>query len=483
MPRPDPAGPRPGRFARLSLRARLMVIGVSGVALALSAGGVGLYATLTVSVDATLDNEALTSGREVAALVAEGRLPTPVPVSGAQLIQVVDGSGRVIGGSVSADRLTPLLRPAELSAALAGNAVQVSGARAGLSGPLRARALPAGPPDSGASVIVALQVGDVLTSRAALRNGLLVAIPLLVLALALIAWRVIGWTLRPVERLRLEAERISGRDRAERLGVPPAADEIRALAVTLNKMLDRLAGARGRQQSFVADAAHELRSPLASMRTQLEVADRLGDGGSLPADLAADVDRLSALVEDLLLLARADADTRGPTDPTVFDARGWLAAIQTGYANARVPVTLRPGPPVAVRADPAELRRAVGNLVDNAVRHASSGVWLDVARMGGATVDVAGNAAESCDTEGEVVITVGDDGPGISAADRERVFDRFTRLDDARDRDAGGTGLGLAIVRELVTRAGGTVGFDSRDGDGSAASSLVATLRLPSPPD
>ncbi|MDX6320428.1 MAG: hypothetical protein QOF52_286 [Propionibacteriaceae bacterium] len=452
-----------GRFARLSLRARLMVIGVTGVVVGLAAGGVGLYAVLTITVNRTLDNEALASAREVAAMVDEGRLPAPVPVSGAQLIQVVDNRGRVVGGSVGADRLTPLLRSDELARALGGSAVQVSGARAGLSGPLRVKALAAGPADRRASVIVALQVADVLTSRAALRNGLLISIPLLVLALALIAWRVIGWTLRPVEELRLEAERISGRDRAERLGVPPAADEIRALAVTLNGMLDRLAAARGRQQSFVTDAAHELRSPLASIRTQLEVADRLGDGGSLPADMAADVERLSALVEDLLLLARADADSRGPTNPTVFDARTALAELRAGFRNARVPVTVGSGPPVLVRADEAELRRAVANLVDNAVRHAGSQVCLDVQAADGA-----------------VVISVLDDGPGIAVADRDRVFDRFTRLDNARDRDAGGTGLGLAIVRELVTRAGGTVGFETATGPaGTAQSRLAVLIRLP----
>ena len=133
----------------------------------------------------------------------------------------------------------------------------------------------------------ACRIGDVLATRTALRNALLITFPLLLAALAAIAWRVIGWTLRPVEQLRAGAEQISrtGRIRGsaggERLPVPTAADEIRALAVTLNEMLDRLADAQERQRWFVADAAHELRSPLASIRTQLEVAERLGEGGTL----------------------------------------------------------------------------------------------------------------------------------------------------------------------------------------------------------
>jgi signal transduction histidine kinase len=439
------------RFWGLSLRARLMIIGVLGVAVALAVGSLVLYRVLVFAVDRTLDNEALASAHEVASMVDEGLLPSPLPVSGAQLIQVVDAQSRVVAGSVNADLLVPLLLPAELSRALEGKAVLISGDRVGVSGPLRVRAVSAGPSNDRQSVVVALQVGDVLTSRAALRNSLLIAIPVLIAALALIAWRVIGWTLRPVEALRLGAERISGKDRAERLPVPRAADEIRALAITLNGMLDRLAAARTRQQSFVADAAHELRSPLTSIRAQLEVAEHIGEGGSLPADLMTDVSRLSALIEDLLLLARADADTRGPTEPTRFDMASLLAEVVSSYETARVPVVcaeMSDEDQITVVADRDELRRAIANLVDNAVRHARSLVRLEVGVE-----------------DGQAVVSVIDDGLGIAPEDRERVFARFTRLDDARDRDTGGSGLGLAIVRELVTRAGGTVGFTSVSSD------------------
>jgi signal transduction histidine kinase len=227
------------------------------------------------------------------------------------VIQVVDSQGRVVSGSATADRLIPLLRPAELTRALAGGTVIVPGARAGTIGPLRVRAISAGPAGDPVSVIVAVPVADVVTSQIVLRTSLMIAIPLLVAVLAVIAWYVIGRTLRPVEQLRLGAERIGagvglpgGRaGEQDRLPVPAARDEIQALALTLNDMLDRLAAGRARQRTFVADAAHELRSPLASMRTQLEVARHLGEGGELPDDLLAEVDRLSVLVEDLLLLA------------------------------------------------------------------------------------------------------------------------------------------------------------------------------------
>jgi signal transduction histidine kinase len=222
--------------------------------------------------------------------------------------------------------------------------------------------------------------------------------------------------------------------------VPPAADEIRALAITLNEMLDRLAEAQERQRSFVADAAHELRSPLTSIQAQLEVAQRLGEGGTLPADLMMDVKRLSGLVEDLLLLARADADTRPPARSFPVDAGELVSEVVRTYSDARVPVTVAVGEQLTIMVDAEELRRAVGNLIDNAVRHARTRVAV------AAILD-----------HDQTVISVSDDGPGIASEDRERVFERFTRLDDARGRNSGGAGLGLAIVRELITRAGGSV--------------------------
>jgi signal transduction histidine kinase len=447
-----------GRLHQLSLRARLMAVGVTGVALALAIGSLVLYAVLTVTVNRTVDDSAFASARAVAAMVDSNTVPDPLPVSGSQIVQVVDSSDAMVSASVSADRLTPLLRSPELVKALAGERISVPGARAGLAGNLRAIAIQAGPPSASRSIIVAVPVRDIEESQRVLRNTLLVAYPPLVVIMALIAWRVIGWTLKPVETLRSGAARISGSDQDERLAVPESADEIRALALTLNDMLDRLAAARGRQRAFVADAAHELRSPLASMRTQLEVAQHLGEGGELAADLLADVTRLSALVEDLLLLARAGGDANHPPAREFLDVRTLLVATANRYAGARVPVTVATGPSVYAGTNAEELRRVLANLVDNAVRHARSAVSLEVHTEGG-----------------HAVLTVADDGPGIPADERERVFERFARLDDARDRDAGGTGLGLAIVRELVRRAGGSISLQ----DNPTGTGIVAVVQLP----
>ena len=459
------ARPRP---RSLSLRTRLLLIGVTGVAVALLLAGLGFYEALTVSTDRTLDREALTSATEVAALVDEGRLPDAVPTSGSQLVQVVDAQERVVAASLGADRLVPVLTPAQLQRALAGEAVVVDGARVGASGPLRVRAITAGPAGAPVSVIVAVQVGDVLAARTALRFGLLVVFPVVLLVMAVVAWVVMGRTLRPVEQLRAGAERIGAGpggpearpDPDARLPVPAAADEIRALALTLNGMLDRLAAARERQRTFVADAAHELRSPLASMRVQLEVAERLGEGGDLPSELPPELARLSALVEDLLLLARSGADSPGPAHPQPVGVAALLAQVAVdvpGRDGVRVEAAAPEGD-AAVLADPAELRRVLVNLTSNAVRHAGSRVLLDAATT----------------ADGRVVLRVTDDGPGIPVADRTRVFERFARLDDARSRDAGGSGLGLPIVAELVARAGGEIGLTDAPGGG-----LRALVTLP----
>ena len=445
----------------MSLRARLLLIGVLGVATALALGSAVLYAVLTIVGYRTLDASGTATATEVATLVEQGRLPDPIPVTGNQIVQVVDSRDRVVSASVNGDRLTAVLLPREVRSAQDGSPLVVPGSRVGLDSPLRVVAVRT---DDAAQrsrvVLVGQQFDDLSHSQHVLKVTLLVTYPLLLAVLALIAWRVLGAALRPVETLRSSAERISGSGRDERLPVPASGDEIHALAVTLNSMLDRLAGARARQRSFVADAAHELRSPLASMQTQLEVGRRLGEDPAASADLHAEVLRMAALVEDLLVLARLDADDAPAVPVEPVDVVAWVDGVVGRYDAARVPVAVVGGHAdgLVVRGRPEDLRRALSNLVDNAVRHARTQVEVTVRREGA-----------------DVVVEVCDDGAGVPAAERERVFQRFTRLDDARDRDAGGSGLGLAIVRELVVALGGDAQLTE-----SARGGLCARLVLPS---
>src|SRR5690348_5158280 len=186
-------------WRRLSLRTRLMLIGTGGLAVGFGLGGVLLVAAFGYAVQRAVDTEALGTARDVAALVDAGALSNPVPVASGQLVQVVDAQGRVRSASISADRLVPLLRPGELAAVRAGRPRYIEGDRAGVSGPLRVVAVPAGPGDDPQTVIVAQPVADLQESSALLRTTLLVAYPLVVFAPAVVAWRVMGATLRSVE--------------------------------------------------------------------------------------------------------------------------------------------------------------------------------------------------------------------------------------------------------------------------------------------
>ncbi|MFU8875803.1 sensor histidine kinase [Micromonospora sp. SL4-19] len=447
-----------------------------------------LLGALGWTVQRTVDAEAFRTADAVALLAAEEALPDPLPVAGGQLrVQVVDAQGRVRAASIDADRLVPMLRSDQLRAGQRQRLV-VDGRRVGLTGPVRVVAVPAGTPAEPLTVLVAKSMTDVRHSLRVVGILLLVGFPLLVAGLAAVAWRVIGATLRPVESLRRGAAEITGRAGPGRLPVPAASDEIQRLAITLNDMLDRLAAARARQRAFVADAAHELRSPLTNMRTELEVARRLGDATEWPAvaeNLLADTDRLARLVDDLLLLARLDEQPARPDGPPSravgpVELGELLRDVADRYPSP--PVGLAPAPgPLWTEGDPEELRRVLANLVENALRHAHGEVRLDVS---GPHPDppVPGQRGAGPGQRAYHLVTVTDDGPGIPAADRERVFARFTRLDDARARDAGGAGLGLAIVRELVRRAGGAVDLaDAGPADATTATGpgLRVTVRLP----
>jgi signal transduction histidine kinase len=306
------------------------------------------------------------------------------------------------------------------------------------------------------TVLVSTDYSRVLDSSRLLEHALLFGAPLAVLVMAALTYFIVGRTLRPVTELQRGAAELSaaGLSRS-RLPVPAAHDEIHSLATTLNDMLDRLDAATTKQRRFVGDAAHELRSPIASLRLQLEVAGRLGAAGDLKEltdEALIDVDRLSNLIDDLLALARSDE--RGAVSsrmPVRLDAL--VDQLLPSYTSARVPVRSSLAP-VTVTGEANGLHRVLINLIDNAVRYARDQVEVTV-RLTDSGPAAAPDGATAADRWAEIVVA--DDGPGIPANKRERVFDRFYRLDTARSRAEGGTGLGLSIVREIVSAHGGTV--------------------------
>ncbi|PSM38309.1 two-component sensor histidine kinase [Streptomyces dioscori] len=286
---------------------------------------------------------------------------------------------------------------------------------------------------------------------------MLIGFPLLLAVVALVTWLVTRRALRPVEDIRGEMAAITAsEDLTRRVPVPDTHDEVARLARTTNETLAALEQSVERQRRFVADASHELRSPIASLRTQLEV------GAAHPELLdvdgaVEDTVRLQRLAADLLLLARLDAGERPA------DARFDLVALVRAEAGQRVgdrvavTVTADTVDSLHVSGSRGQLARVLGNLLDNAQRHTRTSVSVGVRRVGE-----------------WVLLEVADDGAGVPVAERERVFERFVRLDEARARDDGGAGLGLAIARDVAVRHGGALTVR-----GASAGGALFELRLP----
>jgi signal transduction histidine kinase len=429
------------RLGMVRVRTTLAAVVVVGAAMAV--GAVVLVAVLRGTLSREVRTAAGLRGQDVASLLASDPAPAgPLAVAEPDelLIQVLDDRGRVVAASPNAGGLAPVarLRPGEsgLVRAPPGGPVEAGGE-------LLAVASGADTPQGRRTVVVARSTDDVGEATAVVTRLLAIGLPLLLAVVGLTTWVVVERALAPVEAIRAEVDAISAAALHRRVPDPPADDEIGRLARTMNRMLARLEQAQARQRRLVSDASHELRSPVATIRQHAEVAlahpDRTSAGELAETVLAEDL-RLQRLAEDLLLLTRADEQTLAPRrrpvdlDDLVFDEARRLRDA-TGLRVDTSAVSAG-----RVDGDAAALRRLVRNLADNAARHAGGRLAFSVAER-----------------DGSVLLAVDDDGPGVPEADRERVFERFVRLDDARARDHGGSGLGLAIVAELAAAHGGAV--------------------------
>lgn len=449
---------------RWSLRARLTVLTSGLLCVALVVGAVVLSTVLSRSRVAALDDVVRDRAVTVAGLVAGDRVPDALPVAEpGEIAQVLDADGRVVATSPTASRTLPVL-PADVLAGLreaaGGPAPLVLGTQdSAYDAQARAAVLVVPGDDGGPGevVVATVPVAEVEGLVRALRLSLAGVVPVLTVLFAAAIWVALGRALRPVERLRSAAAQVARAGGPGSLPEPGTDDEIGALARTLNEMLDRLEVAAGRQRAFVADAAHELRTPLAALGATLDVARAHPDAyarDELVADLAAETRRMQVLVDDLLLLARLGSRPVPGTPVDLGAVAREAAALAAAGRDPDRDVAVEVHGAGTARGDAAALGRVVRNLVDNALRHATGAVRVEVA-------------------DGSVAVV--DDGPGIAADDRERVFERFVRLDDARARPGGGSGLGLAIARELAREHGGDVRLGDRT-DG--APGLRAELRL-----
>jgi signal transduction histidine kinase len=425
-----------------SVRARITLIATAVVALALVVGGLAFVMILSATLRDSAESAANSEVSRFEAIVEQAGSTTQAATALADLdgyAQLVS-AGEVVGATEDLDDAAPLATR-DLDDPAAVTVAESDG-------------------DEGERLVIVtteLDDGTVLVAgvddetRAdavdATRTLLFFAVPVVVVFVGLTCWIVVGRALRPVERLRREAEQVTAADLSRRVGIPGSGDEIDRLASTLNGMLGRLETSQVRQQRFVSDASHELRSPISSLRQNAEVA--LSYPGQIPPDefaatVKAESERMGGLVDGLLLLARADEATlhlalrEVDLDDVAFRevSRVRAEAGELIIDGSRIEAA-------RIEGDEAMLGRAVRNLVDNAVRHARG-------RVAVSTHVVEGH-------EPVAVVVVEDDGAGVPEDQRERIFERFVRMDESRARDAGGAGLGLAIVAEIVAAHEGSV--------------------------
>jgi signal transduction histidine kinase len=437
---------------RLGVRMRSALAAALVVAAASVLTGVALVITARyLLLDNVNQNVTQRADQTTAQLATTGSAATSSSPRDRTVVQILDGQGKVIAASYAvagAGAISPL-RPAT-------GQIQRQQRRLPVAHDDLFMIVAEGVSTSEGrrTVLVAQSLDEVDDGTAAATVALLIGLPVLTIVVGAATFLFVGRTLRPVEAMRRQAATVTASSLQTRLPVPTADDEIAALANTMNTMLDRIEAATTAQRRFVADASHELRSPLTTIHMGL---DLLREQNPSVDRMRRESDRMGRLIDDLLLLARVDESGLRlrredlDLDDVLYAERDRIAA-QRPDLEVHTQVT-----PVRVSGDPHHVQRATRNLVDNAARHARSTVTLGLTRDG--------DMAE---------LTVADDGPGIPAEARDRVFDRFVRLDDDRARTAGGTGLGLPIARDIVAAHGGTLKLDDAPGGGTAA-----RIRLP----
>ncbi len=440
------------------VRWRTTVAATLAVALFLAVAALAFAFAQRQQLEGSITEAARGQAADIGAQVAEGGAGAGLTTGAGDqsLVQIVDAAGNVLAASPSVEGEPPVVdaRP-----------------EPGTTTTVRSRALPIGEgeefvvvaqgvsgPDGPVVVLVAQSLELVGQSTAVVVNLLLIGYPVVLLGVALTSYWLAGRALAPVEAIRSRVAQVQGTSELDaRVPVPEGDDEIARLAVTMNAMLARLKTGSDRQRRFVGDASHELRSPLATIRAAHEIAalhPESRDWTATSSDVLAELDRLDRLVADLLLLARADE--HGLKLRSVDVDLDDLLTHEADRLRKLGPLSVTvAAPPVRIHGDPVQLARLLRNLADNAARHGETHVDLSL-QIRGSSIEVA----------------VEDDGPGIPEADRERVFERFVRLDESRARVSGGTGLGLAIAREISVAHGGSLRAEA----GAQGARFVLTL-------
>lgn len=428
----------------MGVRGRSVLVAVVVVLVALVAGGGGLVFLLQRNLESNALSTAASRSAEVRDLirstgVSKAADSLPSEARSGQLVQIVDPVGVVVGASNRLVRGTPM-SPDRPEAGQTGTA-QVDIDYLGASGDwiVVSRGVEVSEQTYVIQVAVSVRVQRQTVQTVAI--FLLALTPVLLVGVGVAVWWLVGRALQSVERIRRQVANIDAPQLARRVPVPPTRDEVAALAVTMNVMLDRLEAAHRAQRSFVSDASHELRSPLATLTTAAELALAADEPtrDRLLSTIGTELMRMRTLVENLMTLARADARDLpvAALDVDLDDLVDAEARRLVLTSPLRTQVELEPA---RVLGDEQRLTQVLRNLVDNAGQHARSAVRLTLRQTGA-----------------DAVLWVDNDGQPIPVGDRERVFDRFVRLDSSRSRDGGGSGLGLAIARTAVLAHGGSL--------------------------
>lgn len=447
------AADSPTRHRAGSLRFRLTAVATVVVAAVLAGTALALVELqrwqLLENLDASLEQRSET----IAGLVADDPSATPlVTDDDDRAVQLVDASGIVLAASANLRGFQPLPNP------LGGtDRTEHLATREDL--PLedhayRVLTTAVTTADGPAVLHVAETTDDMNDAIRLLSTALVVSIPTIIVVLAGLMWWLTGRTLKPVDQIRAEVDAINDADSTQRLQAPRRDDEIGRLADTMNRMLDRLHDAAERQRRFVGDAAHELRTPLTRIRTNLDVDLGQPENADLTAtahEVRQETIGLQRLIDDLLHLARSDAGQAARHRQAVdLDDIVMEEIREQRDATPAITIDAQGVSAASLVANPEHLARAVRNLLTNAAQHADTMV-----------------AVELREADQQVVLAVTDDGPGVPVAHRDRIFERFARVDDARTRGDGGTGLGLAITKDIVNAHGGTIHYDSDHTEGA----------------
>ena len=446
---------------RAPIRVRVAAAFAAAMTVVLLATGWFLYVRIGGELSAALDRELELRAYDMTAVVRDPDASLSA-AGGGRFVERGEAYAQLLGPGGQVLDATPalsrhaVLGPARLRAARRGTIFANVPALPGLNEPSRLLATPVVRGGRRLVLVVGATRENRTETLASLRNELLIAGPIALVLATLAGYMLAGLSLRQVDSMRRRAASISAATPGERLPVPHTRDEIERLGETLNAMLARLEAGLERERGFVADAGHELRTPLALLRTELELALRHADSAEELRDAvrrsSIEVDRLAQLAEDLLLMAQSNAgrlalrlERLETSDLLVSTAsRFEWRAQETGRA-----VTVAPGPEAVLQGDRIRLEQALGNLIDNALRHGEGDVGLTAA-----------------ETDATVELHVTDAGPGLPPEFVERAFERFSRPDAARG-PSGGAGLGLAIVRMIAEAHGGTAHVANPAGGGA----------------